>query len=125
MRLLGPRDDVPRVLADADALVRVLSTEGLANVALEAMAMRVPVVAADVSGMPEAIQDARTGRLVPPNDAPAIVAAVEELLDMPEPARRALVERARDLALRRFGMDRMVADYETLFDRARKERRPS
>lgn len=125
VRFLGPRDDVPRVLADADALVRVLSTEGLANVALEAMAMRVPVVAADVSGMPEAIQDGRTGRLVPPNDAPAIVAAVEELLDMPETARRALVERARDLALRRFGMDRMVADYETLFDRARKERRPS
>lgn len=122
VRFLGPRDDVPKVLADADALVRVLSSEGLANVALEAMAMRVPVVAADVSGMPEAIEDGRTGRLVPPDDAPAIVAAVEELLDLPEPARRALVERARDRVLERFGMERMVDDYETLFDRARRER---
>ncbi|HET6639796.1 MAG TPA: glycosyltransferase family 4 protein [Gemmatimonadota bacterium] len=125
VRFLGSRDDVPRVLADADVLVRVLSTEGLANVALEAMAMRVPVVAADVSGMPEVIEDGHTGRLVPPNDVPAIVAAVEDLLDLPEAARRTLVERARDLALERFGMERMVDDYEALFERARKERRPS
>jgi glycosyltransferase involved in cell wall biosynthesis len=123
VRFLDPRDDVPRILADADALVRVLSTEGLANVTLEAMAMRVPVVAADVSGMPEAVEDGRTGRLVPPDDAPAIAAAVEEVLDLPESARRSLVERARNRALERFGMDRMVEDYEALFARARKERR--
>ncbi|HET6362896.1 MAG TPA: glycosyltransferase, partial [Gemmatimonadota bacterium] len=125
VRFLGPRDDVPRVLADTDALVRVLSTEGLANVALEAMAMRVPVVAADISGMPEAIEDGTTGRLVPPEDASAIAAAAEEVLDLPEPARRALVERARKKVLERFGMDRMVDDYEALFDRARAERRSS
>ena len=125
VRLLGPRDDVPRVLADADVLVRVLSTEGLANVALEAMAMRVPVVAADVSGMPEAVEDGRTGRLVPPDDAPAIVAAVEEVLDLPEAARRELVERARGRVLERFGMDRMADDYEALFERASAERRSS
>jgi glycosyltransferase involved in cell wall biosynthesis len=125
LRLLGPRDDVPGVLADADALVRVLSTEGLANVALEAMAMRVPVVAADISGMPEAVEDGRTGRLVPPDDVPAIVAAVEAVLDLPEEARRELVERARGRVLERFGMDRMADDYEALFERASAERRSS
>ena len=120
---MGPRDDVPRVLADADVLVRVLSTEGLANVVLEAMAMRVPVVAADISGMPEAVEDGRTGRLVPPGDARGIVAAVEEVLGLPAAARRALVERARRRVLERFGMDRMADDYETLFERATAERR--
>jgi glycosyltransferase involved in cell wall biosynthesis len=125
VRLLGSRDDIPSVLADADALVRVLSTEGLANVALEAMAMRVPVVAADISGMPEVVEDGRTGRLVPPDDAPAIASAVEDVLDLPEAARRELVERARGRVLERFGMDRMADDYEALFERARAERRPS
>ena len=125
LQLLGPRDDVPGVLADADALVRVLSTEGLANVALEAMAMRVPVVAADISGMPEAVEDGRTGWLVPPDDVPAIVAAVQAVLDLPEEARRELVERARGRVLERFGMDRMADDYEALFERASAERRSS
>lgn len=125
VRFLGSRDDVPHVLADADALVRVLTSEGLANVALEAMAMRVPVVVADVSGMPEAVEDGRTGRLVPPDDAPAIVAAVEGILDLSPSARRALVERARERTLERFSMDRMVEGYEALFERARKERRSS
>lgn len=125
LRLLGSRDDVPRVLADADALVRVLSTEGLANVVLEAMAMRVPVIAADISGMPEAVEDGPTGRLVPPGDAAAIVAAVEEVLDLPEAARTELVERARGQVLERFGMERMADDYAALFERASAERRSS
>ena len=122
VRLLGSRDDVPRVLADTDALVRVLSTEGLANVALEAMAMRVPVVAADISGMPEVVEDGRTGRLVPPDDAPAIVAAVEDVLELSDAGRRGLVERARERVLERFSMDRMADDYEALFERAMAER---
>jgi glycosyltransferase involved in cell wall biosynthesis len=125
VRLMGPREDVPRVLADTDVLVRVLSTEGLANVVLEAMAMEVPVVSADISGIPEAVEDGRTGRLVPPDDPRSIAAAVEELLDLPGAARRSLVERARDRVLERFGMERMVDDYEALFERARKERRRS
>ena len=123
VRFLSSRDDVPGVLADTDALVRVLSTEGLANVVLEAMAMRVPVVAAEISGMPEVVEDGSTGRLVPPGDAPAIVAAVEDILELSAAGRRALVERARGRVLERFGMDRMVDDYETLFERATAERR--
>jgi glycosyltransferase involved in cell wall biosynthesis len=122
VRFMGPRDDVPQVLADTDALVRVLSTEGLANVVLEAMAMRVPVVAADIAGMPEAVEEGRTARLVRPDDAQAIVTAVEEILDLPEAARLASVERAREQVLERFGMDRMADDYEALFERARVER---
>ncbi|HET7692722.1 MAG TPA: glycosyltransferase [Gemmatimonadota bacterium] len=123
VRFLSSRDDVPWVLADTDVLVRVLSTEGLANVVLEAMAMRVPVVAAQISGMPEVVEDGSTGRLVPPGDAPAIVAAVEDILELSAAGRRALVERARGRVLERFGMDRMVDDYETLFERATAERR--
>jgi glycosyltransferase involved in cell wall biosynthesis len=123
VRFLSSRDDVPGVLADSDARVRVLSTEGLANVVLEAMAMRVPVVAAEISGMPEVVEDGSTGRLVPPGDAPAIVAAVEDILELSAAGRRALVERARGRVLERFGMDRMVDDYETLFERATAERR--
>lgn len=118
VRFLNSREDVPRVLADADVLLRAALTEGLPNVALEAMAMRVPVVATGICGTPEAVLDGETGRLVPPGDDCAIAAAVGELLDLP-PARRAeMGEKGREHALRHFGLDRMVEEYEDLLERA-------
>lgn len=122
IHLLGPRDDVPEVLADADLLVRVMATEGLANVALEAMAMRVPVVAAAISGMPEAVDDGRTGRLVPPADAEALSRAVGELLDAPEERRRAMGAAGRARVVEGFSLERMAAAYEALFVRSLAER---
>lgn len=118
IRLLGPREDMPHILADADVLMRVLTTEGLANVALEAMAMGVPVVAAGISGMPEAIADHETGRLVPPGDGSAISAAVAERLDLPPERRRAMGEQARNVVRERFSLARMAEGYEALFARA-------
>ena len=50
VHFLDARDDVPSVIRDADVLVRAALTEGLPNVALEAMAMRVPVVATGICG---------------------------------------------------------------------------
>lgn len=56
-------------------------SEGLPNVALEAMAHGVPVVAAAVGGLPEVISDGETGFLVAPGDAPAMAKHVAELLE--------------------------------------------
>jgi glycosyltransferase involved in cell wall biosynthesis len=54
--------------------------DGIPNVILEAMAMRLPVVSTMVSGIPEAVQDRRTGLLVPPRDPSAVADALELLL---------------------------------------------
>lgn len=123
IHFLDARDDVPQVLADADVLIRAALTEGLPNVALEAMAMRVPVVATAICGTPEAVLDGRTGRLVPAGDERAIAAAVAELLDL-SPERRAALGRAgRAHVLEHFTLERMTDAYEDLFERALAERR--
>jgi glycosyltransferase involved in cell wall biosynthesis len=122
VHFLDARDDVPQILADADVLVRAALTEGLPNVALEAMAMRVPVVATAICGTPEAVLDGETGRLVPPGDEGAIVAAVSELLDLPPESRTAMGERGRAHVRAHFTLDRMADAYEELFERALLER---
>jgi glycosyltransferase involved in cell wall biosynthesis len=126
VRFLDARDDVPGVLADADVLLRAALTEGLPNVALEAMAMRVPVVATEICGTPEAVLDGETGRLVPAADDRAIAAAVGELLELPAERRAAMGAKGRAHALEHFMLDRMVEEYEALFEQAVREkaRRP-
>ena len=82
---LGPRDDVPDLLADLDVLL-LPSTEpepyGL--VVVEALASGCPVVATDGGGPPEILAEAAegAGRLVPPGDAAALAEAV--LATLPE-----------------------------------------
>jgi glycosyltransferase involved in cell wall biosynthesis len=122
IHFLDAREDVPVILADADVLVRAALTEGLPNVALEAMAMQVPVVATGICGTPEAVLDGETGRLVPTADDRAIAAAVGELLDLPRERRAAMGQKGRLHVLARFGLDRMADEYEALFQRALAER---
>jgi len=55
--------------------------DGIPNVILEAMAMGLPVIATRVSGIPEAVQDRRTGLLVPPHDPKQLARACETLLE--------------------------------------------
>jgi glycosyltransferase involved in cell wall biosynthesis len=81
--LLGhlPAADVPRFLAAIDVLAVPSYDEGLPRVVLEAMAMQVPVVASNVGGIPEAIEQDVTGILVPVGDAQALASALGRVID--------------------------------------------
>ncbi len=118
MHFLDERSDVPNVLADADVLVRAALAEGLPNCALEAMVMRVPVVATGICGTPEAVLDGVTGWLVPPGDAQAIARAMGEVLDAAPERRREMGEAGRRHVLAHFTLERMADAYEDLFRRA-------
>jgi len=79
----GFRNDLPRWLGALDLLVHPASMEGLGVSLLQAAAAGVPVLACRAGGIPEAVADERTGVLVPPNDAPALTAALLRLLQNP------------------------------------------
>jgi glycosyltransferase involved in cell wall biosynthesis len=78
--LPGFRTDLDSLIGAADVVVLPSYTEGLPNVALEASAAGVPVVATAVGGTPEAIADGVNGSLVPPGRPHAIALKVTELL---------------------------------------------
>jgi glycosyltransferase involved in cell wall biosynthesis len=78
--LPGFRSDLDSLIGGADVVVLPSYTEGLPNVALEASAAGVPVVATAVGGTPEAIADGNTGFLVPPGEPASIANRVGELL---------------------------------------------
>ncbi|HEX5452578.1 MAG TPA: glycosyltransferase family 4 protein [Stellaceae bacterium] len=65
------------------AVAPSVGPEACATVVMEAMASGKPVVATDIGGMPDLIEDGRTGLLVAPDDAAALAGAMRRLLDSP------------------------------------------
>ncbi|MGN6431116.1 MAG: glycosyltransferase family 4 protein [Gaiellaceae bacterium] len=88
VRLLGERDDVPRLLAEADVFLLASRSEGLPLSVIEAMAAGLPIVASDVGGLKELVRDGETGVLVPPGDPVALAEALRPLLANRELRRR-------------------------------------
>lgn len=86
VRLLGnvPHERIAELMAAADVMVLPSSSEGLANVWVEALACGTPVVTCDVGGAREVIDRPQLGRLVPP-EPEAIGAAVNAILSDPPP----------------------------------------
>lgn len=112
--LAGHREDVPAWLKRLDLYVQPSLAEGLGSSTLEAMACRLAVVASRTGGLPEAVEDGVTGRLVPPGEASPLAAAVVDLLRDPERARRfGAAGRAR--VETRFAAPAMVERYLELY----------
>ncbi|MEO0997689.1 MAG: glycosyltransferase family 4 protein [Pseudomonadota bacterium] len=86
------RDEVHRLNREADVFVLPTLSEAFANVILEAMSVALPVVATRVGGIPEAVIDNVTGRLVEPRDTAALTDALQELCA--DPVRRTTMGRA-------------------------------
>ena len=108
VRFLGHVDDVPALLSALD-LVVLPSTEreGFPLALTEAAMAGRPAIASRLGGIPEIIEDRRTGLLVPPRDAPALAGAIVELLSDAE-LRNRLGEAARMRARERFTSEAMV-----------------
>ena len=115
VRFLGLREDVPALLASAHCALLASDYEGCPLVVLEAMAAGVPVVATAVGGVPELIDDGRTGILVEANSGGALAAGIARMLSAPETARE-LGDLARRRARELFSSERMVHDLLTLYD---------
>ena len=111
----GRRDDVPAVTAALDVAVLPSYREAQGLTILEAMALSRPVVASDVGGIPEMIEDGKTGLLVPPHDADALAAAIVRLLTN-HPLADTLGRAGHDMVHDRFCIELMVSATESIYD---------
>jgi glycosyltransferase involved in cell wall biosynthesis len=120
----GRRDDVPAVTAALDVAVLPSYREAQGMVILEAMALSRPVVASNVGGIPEMIEDGKTGLLVPPHDADALATAIVRLLKN-HPLADTLGRAGHDMVHDRFCIELMVGAIESIYDEGARVVRPS
>ena len=116
VHLLGFQEDALDMLPDFDAFVLPSRFEGFPLTVLESLHAGVPLVAYDVGGVAEAIDHGETGFVTPTGDHDAFVGHVERLLD-DDKLRSELSARARTVAREEFSAERMVADYERVYER--------
>jgi len=113
-RILGRRDDVPRVMNALDvATLCSAAGEAFPLVIGEAMACGVPCVVTDLGDCSLLVGD--TGRVVPPRDPEALAAAWEDLVVLGPDGRRRLGREARRRIERRYSLRSVAAEYAALY----------
>ena len=111
----GEQTDIASYISTLDIAALVSEAEGCSNSILEAMALGKPVVATDVGGNRELVEQGKTGILVPLGDAETVANAILSLIREPETARM-MGKLARDKVTTSFSVDTMVRQYETLYN---------
>ena len=122
IRFAGFRDDLHEWLGSFDFCVHPALKEGLGVAALQAGAAGVPVVGGKAGGIPEVIEDGKTGILCPPGDAGALATAIAGLLTDPDAA-RTMGRRARERIASHFSVDAMVEGNLEVYRRVVRARR--
>jgi colanic acid/amylovoran biosynthesis glycosyltransferase len=115
------RSEVIRILSQADIVITPSvptndgRREGIPVVIMEAMAFGIPVIASDLSGIPELIDPNINGILVPPGDVDAIATAIERLISKPN-LRRKLGTNGRQKIIDEFNLDENARILSELFE---------
>jgi glycosyltransferase involved in cell wall biosynthesis len=121
VHFLGQRTDVARLLNGLDLFALSSRSEGHPLSVIEAMATGLPVLSTRVGGIPEMIEDAKTGFLSPA-DEPAFTARLTAALQE-RPRWTAMGEAARTAACQRFSSERMTDRYLALYQEIRQKQR--
>jgi glycosyltransferase involved in cell wall biosynthesis len=121
-RLLGRRDDMPRVNAALDVACSTSWTEAFPTVVGEAMACAVPCVVTDVGDSASMVGD--TGSVVPTRDPGALAEACARLLALPGSERAVLGAAARERIVAHYPITAAVRRYESLYEELLHPSRP-
>jgi glycosyltransferase involved in cell wall biosynthesis len=114
VQFIGFCPNVPEFLTAADFFVHVPHYEGLGVAVIEALASGVPTIASRVGGIPELIEEGKTGILVPPQDAESLSRSLLHLLGNPSFARQ-LGKTGQTFARKHFDVSTMAQANEALY----------
>jgi len=118
VKFAGFCDDLPEALAAMNLFAQPsVQQEGLPTSILEAQSAGLPVIASDIGGVNETLQNNVTGLLVPPGDATALANAIVSLANDAE-RRRAMGEAGRSRAATEFALNRMVQQVAQTYEEA-------
>lgn len=115
VRFLGVRRDVHNIMTAADAYVMSSFYEGLPMVLLEAAATGLPIVATDVGGNREVVQDGQTGYLALSRNPQALAQAMARLMDLSGEERTRMGKLGRAFVEREFSMTRVGEQWEMIY----------
>ena len=119
MVMPGQREDVADLLSAMDVFAfPSTANEGVPQAVLQAMALRRPVVAARVGGIPEVVRDGETGLLVSARDPSALARAIGRAMD-DAPAAQRWVKTAADLVQAEYTVEAMLGKMEAIYQRVR------
>jgi len=116
----GFRRDIPTLLRGADVYLLCSKYESLPLSIREAMGASLPVVSTDVGGICEAVEDGKSGLLVPPDDPPALARAMGRLADDAK-LRRNMGRRGYELFRQKFDYDNWIRRTAEVFEEARRK----
>jgi len=115
--LLGTRYDIPNILDSLACLVLPSRVrEGFGIVLIEAMARRIPTIGTDVGGIPEVVENGKTGVIVPPADTSSLAEAILKLIS--DPAKVITMGiLGRERVERIFTVEIMAKNYEKFYEK--------
>ena len=124
IRFLGWRDDALAIIAGADLVVHPSLHEALPSAVIEALMLRRPVVATDVSGVRDIIGNSDFGLLVPPGDAKALASAIRQIIADPVTA-GSKADQGRARILRYMDARRVALEYVACYQQIMGSQQPA
>lgn len=122
IKLLGRRDDVPKLLAGSDFIVLASQSEGLSNALLEAMSFGVVPIASAVSGSTELITPGETGFLFEPADVAALELALIKAGSLDDVALMSMGQACMRRIDKEYRMERVADSYLKLYESLQQQR---
>jgi glycosyltransferase involved in cell wall biosynthesis len=108
------QQDIEKILSKMDLFILPSVWEGLGIAIIEAQAVGLPVLASNIGGIKELIENEITGLLFEPQSSEAIFKSIDDLLSTPELAKK-LVENAYQQVQEKFTIEKMVKNYSDLY----------
>jgi glycosyltransferase involved in cell wall biosynthesis len=111
----GMRSDIPELLAQMDLLVQASHYEGLGIAIQEAMATGVPVIASEIGGIPELIEQGKTGIMTPVGDTEGLAYEIIRMINLDAADRNRMIRNARESVESRFSKATVINQLSDLY----------